>query len=95
MNQDLDHVVQQVHQFRPGQGLRRAEAVVQRVGNPAPGGELRDVGPGVVGHLGLIVVCERDVRSAQLDGPGLLAGNAVPRQGFAPAAQVHPGGVEL
>ena len=100
LNQDLDHVVQQVHQFRPGQGLRRAEAVVQRVGNPAPGGELRDVGPGVVGHLGLIVVCERAVRSAQLEGPGhhghgLLAGDAVPRQGFAPAAQVHPGGVEL
>ena len=100
LDQHLDHVVQDRHDLRPGNGLRGPEVAVRGVGDIAQGGHLRKVGPGVLRHLIRIQVIDRRALSGDVEGPGdhghrLLAGDGVPGQGRSVVAQVHAGGVEL
>ena len=100
LDQRLDHVVQDRHDLRPGDGLRGAEVAVRGVGDVPSGGHLRQIGQRVAGHLLRVQIVDRGGLAGDVKGPAdhgdrLLAGDGVPGQSRAVVAQIDAGGMEL
>ena len=100
LDQHLDHVVQDRHDLRPGDGVRGTEVPVGGIRDVAQGGHLRQIRLRVIRHLVRIQVIDRCALPRDVEGPcdhghRLLAGDGVPGQGLPVVAQVNAGGVEL
>ena len=100
LDQCLDHIVQDRHDLRPGDGIRGAEVAVGGVGDVPSGGHLRQIGQRVAGHLLRVQIVDRGGLAGDVKGPAdhgdrLLAGDGVPGQSRAVVAQIDAGGMEL
>ena len=100
LHQNIHHIVQNAHDFRPGDGIRGPEIAVGRVRDvPAPG-HFCHISPCIVRHLIPVRVGQRGGISFDLEGAGdhshrLLAGNGVGRQRHPVVAQVYAGGMQF
>ena len=81
LDQNTDHVVENVHHLRPGDGIRRPEAAVGTVGDEAPAGHLTYRLLCVGGYLPHVGIGQNGVLAGgDAEGPGdhgdrLLAGD--------------------